>query len=271
MFYGVYTGVRDVFGSNGGTGGEASSARRAHGHALDVIGLERRLGLFVEPRLQRWYLGLPHHGFIRAWNLYYASLHFVVPVAALVWLYRAAPGRYRLWRNTLAATTGLALIGFSGYELMPPRLLDASATYGACNPAYHLACHPYGFVDTLARFGGLWSFGSGGMASVSNQYAAMPSLHTAWATWSVLVLWGLVRRRWVRALLVLYPAATVVCIIVTGNHYWIDAAAGLVTLACGYLIARAIDAVTLRRPRSGSTVHVTEPDEVAAPVNGPCR
>jgi hypothetical protein len=64
---------------------------------------------------------------------------------------------------------------------------------------------------------------------------------------------------------VLYPAATVVCIIVTGNHYWIDAAAGLVTLAWGYLTARVIDALTLGRQRSRSTGRVTEPDEVAAP------
>ena len=248
VFYGIYTTIRDLFGSSGAAANGNSvnpvAVAHAYGHALDIIHLERSVGLYDEPRLQRWYLSLAAHGLIRVWNIYYGSLHFLLPIAALVWLYRARPGTYRLWRNTLAATTALALVGFSAYDLMPPRLLDASGRYGACNPGYHLGCHPQGVVDTLSRYGGLWNFGSGAMANISNQYAAMPSLHTAWATWSALVLWQLIGRGRARATVALYPAATVLCIIVTGNHYWIDAVAGLATLGCGYLLAAGLSQAT---------------------------
>ena len=120
------------------------------------------------------------------------------------------PERYPLWRNTLAFTTGFALIGFATFPLMPPRLLPVS----------------YGFVDTLDKFGALWSFDSGAMHKISNQYAAMPSLHCAWAMWCLLVMWPQLKSVWARALLVLYPIATVYCIIVTANHYWLARSVG---------------------------------------------
>lgn len=249
VFYLIYTAVRNTFGSYGSAAnGEINplAVKHALGHANDIIHIERSMGLFVEPHLQRWYLGLPHHGFIRAWNIYYGTFHFIVPIVALVWLFRRDPVNYPKWRNTLAATTGLALIGFAGYSLMPPRLLDFAGPYGACNPAYGLACEPHGFVDTLARYGGLWSFGSGAMADISNQYAAMPSLHIAWSTWCAIVLVPRVRRRWVKALCVLYPIATLWCILVTANHYWLDAIGGLVTLAVGLAVGFGIDRVARR-------------------------
>ncbi len=244
VFYGVYTLVRNTFGSNGSaTGGRINPLAVGHalGHANDVIHIERSLGLFVEPHLQRWYLSLPYDGFIRVWNIYYGTFHFVVPIAALIWLFRRDPESYPRWRNALAATTGLALIGFAGYTLMPPRLLDFTGAYGACNPAYALHCTRHGFVDTLARYGGLWSFGSGAMADISNQYAAMPSLHIGWSTWCALVLTPRVRRPWTKALCVLYPLATLWCILVTANHYWLDALGGLVTLTVGLGIGFGAD------------------------------
>lgn len=250
-FYGLYTLVRDTFGSNGSARhGQISqlAVQHAYGHAHDIIKIEKALGLFVEPHLQHWYLGLPYHGFIRVWNIYYGSFHFVVTIGALLWLFFRAPQRYPKWRNTLGATTALALIGFSAYALMPPRLLDSTALYGACHVGsydLHLASclggHGYGLVDTLERFGGLWSFGSGAMANISNQYAAMPSLHIGWSTWCALVLFPMARHWWSRVLIVAYPFATLFCILVTANHYWIDAVGGLVTLAVGYAIGANLD------------------------------
>ena len=73
-------------------------------------------------------------------------------------------------------------------------------------------------------YGGWASFGSEEMAAVSNQYAAMPSMHIGWSTWCALVLAPLMRRRWLRWLAIAYPLLTLFCIIVTGNHYWIDGA-----------------------------------------------
>jgi hypothetical protein len=205
---------------------------------LDVIDLERNLHLFFEQHLQSWYLDLPGHGFIQFWNVYYGTAHFVITLGALAWLFFRDPARYPLWRNTLAFSTLVALIGFAAFSLMPPRLLDKPVDkYG---PPPSMVTEHFGFVDTLEHYPTFWSFDSGGLKSVSNQYAAMPSLHTAWAVWVMLVLLPFVRRRWLRALVIAYPIATFFCIVVTANHYWLDALMGVVTLAIGYLIAKRV-------------------------------
>ncbi len=243
-FYGIYSAVRNIFGSAGGVGRAAVDI--AFNHAKAVIAIQDAIGLWFEPELQDWYLDLPANGGIRIWNIYYGTAHFVVTVVALVWMFRRQPERYPVWRNTLAAMTALALIGFASFSLMPPRLLDDTSVYGACRGA-EKACHGYQVTDTLAVYGGLWSFDSGAMAQVSNQYAAMPSMHTGWSTWCAIVLWPLVRRRWVRALVVAYPVATVFCILVTGNHYWLDAVGGLVALGAGWLIGSRLATFTAGR------------------------
>jgi membrane-associated phospholipid phosphatase len=104
-------------------------------------------------------------------------------------------------------------------------------------------CDEFGYVDTVAVYGGWASFGSEEMAAVSNQYAAMPSMHIGWSTWSALVLAPLIRRRWLRALAIAYPLLTLFDIMVTGNHYWIDGLGGLACLAVGYLIAGVLTGV----------------------------
>lgn len=211
-FYGVYSFVRNTQGS------AAVSAAHAMRNALHVIRLEKLVGVYHEQALQQAFLG--NRLFIGFWNFFYGSFHFVVTAFALILLFRRFPARYRKYRNTLAFTTGLALFGFALFPLMPPRLLPAS----------------YGFTDTLARYGTLWSFDSGAMNKISNQYAAMPSLHFAWSTWSALALVPALRRPWAKALACLYPAMTLFAIVVTANHYVLDAAGGVLVLAAGALI-----------------------------------
>lgn len=243
VFYEVYSFVRNRFGSNGTTG---LAVQHALDHARDVIHIERTVGLWIEPHLQRWYLDLPSHGFIRFWNIYYGTAHFLVTIGVLIVLYRRDPGRYPTWRNALAIMTAAALIGFASFSLMPPRLLNDTSAYGACA---HQAptCTEFRFVDTLERYGGLWSFDSGAMAKVSNQYAAMPSLHTGWSTWCAFALFPLLRRRWAKVLLALYPVFTVFCIMITGNHYWLDALGGLGAFAIGYGLGAPLARATRRR------------------------
>jgi hypothetical protein len=236
VIYLVYSAVRNQFGSNAGVASEAS--RIAYQHALDVINIQESLGLFFEPRLQQWYLDLPADGFIGFWNVFYGTAHFIVTLGALVWLYRRNPRRYPVWRNTLAFTTVFALIGFATFSLMPPRLLDSDGPFGP--PPALDAERDFDFVDTLARYETFWSFDSEALEDVSNQYAAMPSLHTGWATWAALVLFPMVRRRWARALVVAHPLVTVFCIVITANHYWLDAVGGLVILGAGFLAGRAL-------------------------------
>jgi len=217
-FYFLYSFVRNTFAV-----GSTTSARS---NAESLIDLEKALGIFNEERIQRYFIEdffIRPEIFVRSWNMYYGSFHFVVTVGALVFLFVNDRRRYALWRNVLAWTTGLALIGFSLYPLMPPRLIGA----------------PFTFVDTLEVFGGLWSFDTGAVEKLSNQYAAMPSLHCAWATWCALALWPLCRHWWTKTLCVIYPMATLFAIVVTGNHFWLDAVGGWLTLAAGFAIGGA--------------------------------
>lgn len=253
--YAIYSVVRNQFGSAGGDPGPA------FGHANDIIDVEKALHLYIEPGLQQWYLDLPRHGLIRVWNVYYGLAHFVVTFAALVWMFRHDdPDRYRLLRTTLALTTGFAVIGFAAYSLMPPRLLDDPGEFGGCQvyaPAAAAAappgalsapgCDEYGFVDTVAEYGGWISFGNEGMKDVSNQYAAMPSMHIGWSVWSAIVLLPLVRRRWARWLVAAYPALTLLCIMLTANHFWLDGVGGAVCLSAGYGAALLLTRWTVGR------------------------
>jgi hypothetical protein len=221
-FYGVYTVVRNKGINDEGRVQAFHNARR-------VIRVERLTGLWRELGVQRAFLDW--RAFIQFWNVFYGTAHFVVTIVALVYLYRRMPERYPLWRNTLASTTALALIGFAFFPLMPPRLLPAH----------------YGFVDTLKAVGGLWSFDSGAMAKVSNQYAAMPSLHFGWSSWCALVLAPALRRPWARAVMWAYPFVTLFAIVVTANHYVLDAVGGAAALGCGYLLGRLVTELNERR------------------------
>ena len=222
-FYGLYTLVRDVRGDR------PVSVFQATTNAHRIIRLERAVGLFHEANIQHWFLH--YRELIRLCDDYYGTIHFVAVVAVLALLFFRFPSRYRLWRNTLAFATGLALIGFSFFPVLPPRLLP---------PGYH-------FVDTLRVIGGLWSFSSGPVNDVSNQYAAMPSLHTTWSAWCAFAVLPLIRPRWGKALVLLYPAATIFCIIVTANHYFADVVAGLLLLAVSYVLASVMGSALDRR------------------------
>ncbi|MBQ0830068.1 phosphatase PAP2 family protein [Streptomyces tagetis] len=153
-------------------------------------------------------------------NYYYATLHFVVTLGVLVWLYRRHPGRYAATRLVLFATTAVALAGYYLYPLAPPRLMRGGH-----------------FVDTVMVHETWGSMASGDLKTMSNQYAAMPSMHIGWSLWCGLTLFALARVPWVRVLGLLYPALTLVVIVATANHFWLDAAGGLVCLAFGYAVA----------------------------------
>ncbi len=224
-FYTVYTLIRN-HGVASGSGAEAFR------HAEQVMGAQRLLGIAHEESIQDLFIGWKP--FISFWNVFYGTAHFAVTVGALVYLFRRMPERYPMWRNTLASTTALALLGFALYPLMPPRLLPEG----------------YGFVDTLRVVGGLWSFESGAVAKVSNPYAAMPSLHMAWAGWCALVLFPAFRRPWAKWAMTAYPLLTLFAVVVTANHYFVDAAGAAAVLASGFLLARAFT----RRTDPGPTV-----------------
>ncbi len=240
LFYALYSAIRNRFGSfHLAASGVPLAPFR---HALQVMRFEHAIGLYRERNIQHVFI--THHRFLQFWNVFYGTVHFAVTIATFVCLYRFSRVRFVRWRNTLACTTALALAGFMLYPLMPPRLLSSTGPYGGASLAATTNA-PAGidFVDTLEVDGGLWSFDSGSMTRISNQYAAMPSLHMAWSTWCVLALWPLAgrRRRWIRWLSAFYPIATLFGIIVTANHFWLDAAGGLAALGCGWWLGNRLE------------------------------
>lgn len=216
VFYGLYSAVRDLHGN------KSATVAIARSNALLIIHAERWLHVFAERRVQVEFID--DRQLISLLDDFYGTVHFAAVVVVLVLLYRRYPERYALWRNTLAITTLLGLIGFWLFPVMPPRLLPAS---------FH-------FVDTLQVIGGVWNFKSAPVAVVSNQFAAMPSLHTAWSAWAALAIIPTIRPRWAKMVVLVYPLLTVFCIVVTGNHYFADAAGGLVALALAYGLARLL-------------------------------
>ncbi|MFM8304350.1 MAG: phosphatase PAP2 family protein, partial [Actinomycetota bacterium] len=200
--FAVYKGARLV------AEGDVSEALR---NARKVVDVERALGLFNEENFQR--LALNSVGFIKFLNSYYLFAHFSVTIAFLVWLYVRYPLGYLSARRVLVIVTFLGLVGHVLYPLAPPRML-------------------HGFVDTARMFGPS-GYGDGGFyGGLANQFAAMPSLHFAWA---VIVAWGIwrfSRSHW-RFLGVLHPLLTLAAIVLTANHYWIDAFIGLMLVPIG--------------------------------------
>jgi PAP2 superfamily len=236
VFYAVYSWTRNQFGSNQMSGDDIGE--HAFNNATSVIDLERLLGLFHEESIQEWLL-LGPRWLIQSANVFYGTAHFVITLGVFVLLFLKRKDVFPQWRNTLAVMTALAIVGFALFPLMPPRLLDAPCSvYGGVCIESNLRPEggTFGFVDTLSVYGGPWSFDSEGMADISNQYAAMPSLHIGWATWSAIALWPMLHRRWLRAAVLAYPLLTFFVIIVTANHYWIDAVGGLVIFAVGAIV-----------------------------------
>lgn len=188
-------------------------------HARELWRLEHVLGIAVEEHIN-------HAADSVTWlivgmNYYYATLHFLVTLGVLVWLYRRHPGRYAAARLALFATTGVALLGYYLFPLAPPRLM-----YGG------------GFVDTVTLHHTWGSMASGDLKHMSNQYAAMPSMHIGWSLWCGLTIFALASVPWARVLGLLYPTATLLVIVSTANHFWLDAVGGMLCLAFGLTLAR---------------------------------
>lgn len=182
--------------------------------------VERTLGLNFEEAVNHAVNSVTW--LVVAMNYYYATLHFIVTIAVLVWLYRRHPGRYAASRLILFATTAVALLGYYLYPLAPPRLM----------PGGH-------FIDTVKVHETWGSMASGNFKAVSNQYAAMPSMHIGWSLWCGLTIFALAKAPWAKILGLLYPTATLIVIVATANHFWLDAVGGMICLAFGFAVSYA--------------------------------
>jgi PAP2 superfamily len=181
-------------------------------HAQGVLHLEQALHLDPELALDRWLAG--HHTLGLILADYYDNAHFVVTLGLLGWLWWRRADIYRPLRNVLVLVNVVAFVVFWRYPVAPPRMLVHQ-----------------GFTDVVASSHAFGSWHTGSLASQANQLAAMPSLHIAWAVWCTLVLWSISRRRWLRALAVLYPCLTAFAVLATGNHFVLDIVGGLLVAA----------------------------------------
>ena len=201
------------------------SERVARAHADDVWSVERTLRLPNEARFQEWFLNSDTA--IRGVNAIYQYVHFPVMFCTLALLYVQRREVYRWFRNVLILTTGLALVGHIAYPLSPPRLEPG-----------------FGMVDTGTEFGQSTYAGKPG-TGFTNQLAAMPSMHVAWAALVAIAIILCLRTRW-RWLAPLYAVALLVVVVVTGNHYWLDGIVGLALLAISMLVFRPPPTTAIR-------------------------
>ena len=200
VFYAAYAVIRLVLSPTGTTS--------AFAHAGQVLSAEHVLGVDVELGLNRALMAVPW--LARVANAFYATAHFVVTLGVLIWLYLRHPRHYRWLRTALVGATALALLGFWCYPLAPPRFLSG-----------------HGFVDPVTALHTFGLYSVPGSGTLTNQYAAMPSMHAGWALWCGGILVTLSTRRWITVLGLLYPAATVLVILATANHYTFDVVAGV--------------------------------------------
>ncbi|MFI9509361.1 phosphatase PAP2 family protein [Nocardia sp. NPDC052566] len=193
----------------------ADDTVRAFGNAHTVLTLEDRLGLPTETRVQA--LFVDHSSLAVPANFYYATAHFSVAVGVLLWLWMFRPEHYRWTRNLMVALTGAGLVVHVALPLAPPRMLPE-----------------YGFVD-LALMHGQSVYGPDDSGGLSNQFAAMPSLHVGWAVLLGFAMVAATRSGW-RWLALAHPIITTVVVIGTGNHYWLDAIVATTLLAIAAIV-----------------------------------
>lgn len=197
-------------------------------HAAAVLRLERRLGLDPELALNRWLAG--QHTLALALSDYYDNAHFVVTLGLLGLLWWRRPGAYPMLRNALVLMNVLGFTIFWLWPMAPPRML-----LGA------------GFSDVVAVTHAFGSWHSGSLAADADQYAAMPSLHIAWAIWSTAAIWALTRRAWLRALGIAHLAITAFVVMATGNHFLLDVLAGGACAVAAFAIVTPLPRVAALR------------------------
>ncbi|MFG2632732.1 bifunctional glycosyltransferase 87/phosphatase PAP2 family protein [Streptomyces sp. NPDC048362] len=211
VVYAAYQQVR--LAATGGTNSGGRARAEHHGHI--VLDIERFLHIDVEHWVNHTVVRI---GWLRNFfDFYYESFHFVVPLTVLAVLYWRRPVDYRWARASLGFATFLALIGFWLFPLAPPRLMPS-----------------LGMIDTVHGVQDFSKPDYGTLTALTNQYAAMPSLHFGWALWCGVVIAVIAPKWWMKALGLLHPLFTVSAIVATGNHWVLDAVGGAVVVGAGF-------------------------------------
>jgi PAP2 superfamily protein len=186
-------------------------ANAAFAHARELISLERTLHVFVEPSVQAW--ASSSHFVMVAASWTYVNAQTSVTVAALVYLYLRHNRNFYFVRNMFMIAMLIALVGYTVFPTAPPRFMPE-----------------WGFIDTVSDLTGVHvRHTSAAMTNLINPYAAVPSMHVAFALMIGWSLARLVRWRVARVLWFAYPFVIAFVIVVTANHFIFDAFLGALT------------------------------------------
>ena len=222
LFAAAYLGYRLVRGLVEG------DANAAFAHARELISFERTLHLFVEPSVQAWGSGSRVLMDFSSWL--YVNAQTTVTVSALVYLYVRHNRNFYFVRNMFMIAMAIALVGYTVFPTAPPRFMPE-----------------WGFIDSVSDFTGVHvSHASASMSALFNPYAAVPSMHVAFALMIGWPLARLVRHRAARVLWFVYPFLMAFVIVVTANHFIVDALLGALTAGLS-----AYGALWLARARPG--------------------
>jgi hypothetical protein len=212
--------------------GKASAAFQ---HARDLIQVERTMHVFVEPSVQAWASG--SHALMDFSSWLYVNAQTSITLAALVYLYVRHNGSFYFVRNMFAIAMLVALIGYAVFPTAPPRFLPE-----------------WGFIDSVSDLTGMHvNHASASMTALFNPYAAVPSMHVAFALMIGWPLASLSRTRLASVLWRLYPLLIAFVIVATANHFILDALLGALTAGASAVGARRLARVRPAAWRFGPT------------------
>jgi hypothetical protein len=193
--------------------------------AQQIVRLQNWLHMPTELSLQQFVL--QYDWLAQATNFYYAVFHVPAMILFLVWIFIRHRDKYPRWRSSLAMLTAACLV-IRYIRVAPPRFLPE-----------------LGYIDLATRYG-LSVYGPVG-TGVSDQFAAMPSIHVGWAA---IISLGIVfssTSRW-RWLYLAHLLITVLAVSATGNHWWLDGVAAIALLGAALLIDRFVQNITNKNP-----------------------
>ncbi len=199
-------------------------------NANELVALERSMGSFFEPSLQA--VALRQRWLIDGADFVYVNCHFLLTTAFVIWVYLFRNSAFYFVRNVFLVSMAACLTVEAVLPLAPPRMLAGD-----------------GFVDTIHSFAHI-NQDTGTVSPLINSYAAMPSMHVAFASIVGVTGAALARRTPLRVLWALYPLLITGVVIVTANHFWLDAVAGIMASALAVVMARG--PLTWARPEHWS-------------------
>jgi membrane-associated phospholipid phosphatase len=201
---------------------------KAFDNGLKVIGFERHIHGLIELTFQRFVDSSHLLMSLASWT--YWNSEFTVVGLALLWVYLRRHEAFIRFRNTILFANVIGLVGYVLLPTAPPRMFP-----------------DFGFDDTLSQFASL-NHGSGLVSVLGNPYAAMPSLHAADALIVGVVLFAVCRNWFAKVFWAIWPAWVWFSVMATGNHFWLDVAAGILValVALGVVYGRPLKRLRLR-------------------------